>query len=316
MAEERPRTTPQDFFLNLLAVVALYVSAVAFTTLLFQYINALFPDPLAFRSVDFGAIRFAIASLIVLFPVYIGVVWFLQKQYEREPERKGVAVRRWLVYFTLFAAALIIIGDVVALIMRFLEGELTARFFLKVVALLFVAGIIFGYYLWDLRGKRDRAPEKRLAIGAGVLVLSVVVGGFFVVGSPQEERLRRFDERRVSDLQFLQSEIVFFWQAKDRLPEALDELRDDIRGVRAPVDPRTGGPYEYRALDDLTFELCAVFETEASGAEDAFVPRERFAPPTEFGGNWDHGAGRTCFTRYIDPDVFKNESWGPTALLQ
>jgi hypothetical protein len=60
-------------------------------------------------------------------------------------------IRKWLIYFTLFAAALIIIGDLVTLLNRFLEGELTVRFLLKVLAVFFVAGSVFYYYLWDLR---------------------------------------------------------------------------------------------------------------------------------------------------------------------
>lgn len=308
MAEKQQKTTPQDFFLNLLAVVSLYISATAFTTLLFQYINALFPDPLQLSPTSFGAIRFAIASLVVLFPTYVSTVWFLQKQYQREPARKEVAVRRWAVHFTLFVAAMIIIGDIVALITRFLGGELTVRFLLKVVALLFTAGIVFGYYLWDLRSERRREPQKQLVVGVSALVLVLVVAGIFIIGSPQKERLRRLDDRRVSDLQFLQSEIVAFWQAKGRLPAELNELRDDIRGVVPPVDPVTGEPYEYRALGNVSFELCATF---ATGSEQGSVAKRLATPYRSV--NWDHDAGRSCFTRDIDPDLFNRKEAQPAA---
>jgi hypothetical protein len=39
----------------------------------------------------------------------------------------------------------------VSLINTFLGGELTLRFFLKVLTVLFVAGSIGGYYIWDLK---------------------------------------------------------------------------------------------------------------------------------------------------------------------
>ena len=67
------------------------------------------------------------------------------------PEKRNLRIRKWLIYFTLFAAALIIIGDLVALIFSLLGGELTVRFLLKVVTIFFVAGSVFYYYLWDLR---------------------------------------------------------------------------------------------------------------------------------------------------------------------
>jgi hypothetical protein len=36
-----------------------------------------------------------------------------------------------------------------------LGGELTIRFFLKVLTIAVIAGTIFGYYLWDLRREEE-----------------------------------------------------------------------------------------------------------------------------------------------------------------
>lgn len=151
------KTSPKDFFLNLLSIVALYTSATSFTVAVFQYINLAFPDILeggqsywAAQSAR-TAIRFALSSLIVVFPVYVWVNWFLNKSYAKEPEKRKLRIRRWLIYFTLFAAALIIIGDLVALVNKLLGGEFTIRFILKVLTVFFVAGSVFYYYLSDLR---------------------------------------------------------------------------------------------------------------------------------------------------------------------
>lgn len=153
------KTTPKDFFLHLLSIVTLYYSAVSFTVLLFQYVNVLLPDVLEgggnFRnSGAFQLIRWQIASLIVVFPTYVITSWHLTKLYTREPEKRNLRVRKWLVYFTLFVAALIIIGDLVTLVYNLLGGETTVRFLLKVAAVLFVAGSVFGYYFTDLRRHR------------------------------------------------------------------------------------------------------------------------------------------------------------------
>ena len=55
-------------------MVALYWSAISFITLCWQYINYFFPDVLALRYGDQSyvwAIRFAVSSLIIVFPVFI-----------------------------------------------------------------------------------------------------------------------------------------------------------------------------------------------------------------------------------------------------
>lgn len=150
------KTSPKDVFLHLLSIVTLYTCAVAFLVLVFQYVNVVFPDPVSpdgyyAASGSYRAIRWSIASLVVFFPVYLLTMRHLEKSYQKNPSKRGLRIRKWLIYFTLFAAALIILGDLVTLIYRFLEGELTVRFILKVLAVLFVAGSVFGYYFWDVR---------------------------------------------------------------------------------------------------------------------------------------------------------------------
>lgn len=149
-------TGPKDVFLHLLAIITLYASAGSFVALIFQYINVLIPDSLdrsGYHGLlsSYSAIRWVIASLVIIFPVYVITTWFLNKAYFSAPAKRNLRIRKWLVYFTLFAAALIIIGDLVTLIFNLLGGELTARFLLKVVTVFFVAGSVFHYYFWDLR---------------------------------------------------------------------------------------------------------------------------------------------------------------------
>lgn len=149
------KTSPKDVFLHLLAIASLYTSAISFLVLIFQYINVLLPDPLEGNfyalSSAYNSIRWSIASLVVVFPVYILTSWFLDKGYRKSPSKRDLGIRKWLIYFTLFAAALIIIGDLVTLIFNLLGGELTLRFLLKVATVFFVSGSVFGYYFWDLR---------------------------------------------------------------------------------------------------------------------------------------------------------------------
>jgi hypothetical protein len=151
------RSSPKDVFLHLLAIITLYVSAGSFITLLFQYVNVLFPDRiLDFYSLSsvYGAIRWSIASLVIVFPVFIVASWLLERAYRHVPAKREYRLRKWLVYFTLFLAGLIMMGDLVALIYQFLSGDLTVRFFLKIVVVLAVAGCVFGYYLYDIKKHR------------------------------------------------------------------------------------------------------------------------------------------------------------------
>lgn len=148
------KASPKDVFLHLFSMVTLYGSAISLITLLFQYVNLAVPDALEqqyYYSGAYQTIRFAVASLIVLFPAYVWVTWFLNKMYEKEPDKRNLRIRKWLIYLTLFIAGLVILGDFVSLIYSFLGGEVTMRFVLKIGAVLLVAGAIFWYYFWDLK---------------------------------------------------------------------------------------------------------------------------------------------------------------------
>jgi hypothetical protein len=152
---DQEKTSPKDVFLHLLAILTLYVSAVSFLTLLFQYINLYLPDPLEqnlyYVQGIYSSMRWALAMLVIVFPVYLGTSWYLGKSYAVTPLKRNLRIRKWLIYFTLFLTALVIIGDLVALVYSLLQGEITLRFILKIISVLFVAGSVFTYYLWDVR---------------------------------------------------------------------------------------------------------------------------------------------------------------------
>ncbi len=302
------KTVPRDFFLHLLAIVSLYASATSFLILSFQFLNVLFPDPLQagnyyYLDNAFGKMRWAIAMLIVLFPVYFFTMRFLKKDMERNPEKRESRIRRWLTYFTLFIAALVVIGNFVTLVFWFLDGEVTARFLLKVLAVFFVAGSVFGYYFTELRRERKglTRPQwfKIFIWGVIVIVSALVVLGAMRVGSPEASRMRKADARRVEDLQSMQNNLFNYWMSKKTLPDDIKAIEDDITGFQIPQDPETGTPYEYAKKSSESFELCATFASVRRG------PVENAPKSGYLDESWDHDAGRVCFERTINKDLYE-----------
>lgn len=251
-----------------------------------------------------GPIRFAVSSLIIVFPVFILVSWYLNKIYTRETVVRESKIRKWLIYLTLFIASLVIIGDLITVINFFLGGEITARFILKALSVLLVAGVIFGYYLDDVRREAPTKSAKYFAWSTGIIILIAIVGAFFIVGSPQTARLMQFDQQKVSDLQGIQYQIVNYWQSKEKLPLTLADLNDPISGYKVPNNPQANQPYEYNIKDaaSLSFELCAVFNKE--GGDMYGEVRPLSIPGKGLSDNWQHTAGRVCFERTIDKELY------------
>jgi hypothetical protein len=122
-----------------------------------------------------------------------------------------------------------------------------------------------------------------------MVVVATVVWGVVVVGTPGTVRLRRFDHRRMEDLQTISREIQSLCHdpdIKDRLkralPATLDELAAIARSERISLtDPETGQPYLYEVKDGTTYELCATFALVRDSDLEVF---------------WNHPAGPHCFT--------------------
>ncbi|HEU0081064.1 MAG TPA: DUF5671 domain-containing protein [Candidatus Paceibacterota bacterium] len=301
-----PKTTAKDFFLYLFSFGALYVSAVSLISLLFAMINKALPDALNSYYYYGGdpytaGVRAAVASLLIVFPLYLVAASYIDRYVRANPEKKDLWVRKWLTYLTIFVTAVAVIVDLIVLVNTFLGGEITSRFVWKVLSVLVVSGAVFSYYWYDLR--KSFAPDSPRRTGlivalACVLVFGSLVAGFVVAGSPMRARALRFDERRQIDLGNIENQVVYYWQQKGMMPMALSDLSDPVSGFTVPVDPQTGKGYEYRLTQrEASFQLCADFQLPSPAARDASVGYA-------FSKDWNHGAGPTCFDRTIDKDFY------------
>ena len=304
--DNKPKVTPKDFFLWAGAMITLYVSVFAFISLIFSYLNYAMPDALSYYSGDpySSGVSYEMASLIVLFPMFLVLMRLAHRDIERDPSRGEVWIRRWTLYLALFVAGATIAGDLITLIMYFFNGDVTLRFGLKILVVLLVASGGFLHFLADLRGYWRANPSYSRTMGyvTGVLVLVTIVAGFFIVGTPWQARLYRYDEQKVSDLQSIQYQITNYWQSKQALPATLTDLNDPLNYYTAPIDPQTGESYEYNATGATSFELCATFNAAASGTNGRALSRPMY--PGEVADSWVHQEGRTCFARTIDPDFY------------
>ncbi|KKR08601.1 MAG: hypothetical protein UT32_C0001G0121 [Parcubacteria group bacterium GW2011_GWC2_39_14] len=310
------KSTPKDVFLHLFNIVTFYLSVIGFIMLFINYINALFPDALNYYFSNISnAVKVSSSILFIAVPAYLLSAWILGRDLKNMPEKRDFWLRKWLVYFTLFVSAITIIVDLMIFVYNFLDGDLTVKFILKVCIVLIVTAAVFGYYIWDLKRKEMKSKlPKILAIVLAVVVLASIIMGFFIIGTPSQQRNRKMDDQRIMDLQTIQGQVVDYWSRKEVLPKNLEGLEDNISGFIVPKDPDTKKAYEYNINDPLKFELCADFATSsldlpARGKETMYD-----SPYGAFQQNWDHQIGRTCFSRTIDPELYKLNTSEPKVL--
>lgn len=308
MENIKQKTTPKDFFLWLGAMVTLYVSVISVILLVHQYIDIWFPNQaLTYGDPYSGAIRFAIASLFVMYPLFVWIMWMLHKDLRAHPEKKEIWVRRWLVFLTLFIAGLAMAIDVISVVYVYLQGDLAIRFILKAVTVLVVLGASFWYYLNELKGTWETKANlsKTVGIVASLAVIVAVVSSFFIIGSPETARLMKLDQQKVNDLQMIQSQVVTYWQQKGKLPGSMSDLEDPLSYFTVPKDPQTGESYTYTPGEGMAFSVCATFNRASSDfSQGSDVARPSMPAGYPSNENWKHDVGDKCFERVIDPDLF------------
>lgn len=305
-----------EVVINFFSFIALCIIATALGVLYYQVINHHFPDPLILsyggNDVSSEAIHYSIAALLITFPIYVAAMHLWFKRFREDEEKVETKLTKWLTYLVLLVAAVTILGDLIVAVFYFLQGEISARFLLKALVILVIAGTIFDFYFLERKKIQYRKDVPRsifLGIGwtiGGVTLLGIVLG-FLVGGSPSTARMQGLDLQRANDLREIANCVANFGGTQNRLPATLDEL--SMSGQYAycsgrTTDPETGVPYEYRVISAGTlnsgvlegeFELCADFSLDSS---EQVARKERFSAMED---KWfTHGAGRACDTEKVN----------------
>ncbi|MBI5139512.1 hypothetical protein HZA26_02795 [Candidatus Nomurabacteria bacterium] len=293
----------KDFFINLGAIVALYTSVVSLLNLLFTVINTAYPQVTnGYTYFGSSTISWPVATLIIFFPIFMFLMWLLEKDYIINPSRQNSGIHRWLTYITLFITGLVLAIDLITVLYYFLDGqELTTGFVLKVLVLLVVASGIFSYYLYDVLGKLTSKNRNTYRIVACLVILLSIVWGFSVLGSPRTQRLYKYDEQKVNDLMNINNEINNFYSINGKLPTDLFELSENYY---LPLnDGQTDKPYEYLKKENTKYTLCAEFNRDS-----AQIDEDRFSETAYPYHTWVHKAGKYCFDQTVNPNTYLKPS--------
>ncbi len=293
--ETQTKTSAKDFFINLGAIIALGFFVGNLLSLLFTIINKAYPLTTGYNYYGSYSISFPVASLIIFFPVYIFLMWLLEKNYSIEPEKRNIGIRKWLTYITLFISGFVLAGDLVTVLYFFIDGQdITTGFILKVLSVLVIALAIFFYYIYDALEKTNSTYRKVWAAGSAVVILACIIWGFSVLGSPRTQQLLKYDAQKVSDLQNIQNAIQNFYSKKGTLPKDFAEL-STLNYYINKIDSQTQKPYEYAKTGVTTYNLCAEFNKESNDKNNINIYSLK---------SWSHPAGYYCFSENINSNIY------------
>ncbi|MDZ7726524.1 MAG: DUF5671 domain-containing protein [Candidatus Campbellbacteria bacterium] len=144
-------------FLYLLSFISVYITVWAFITTAFGVIDSVF-------SVEIGQavmerLRWGIASLVVVFPVFLVTNHLIRKTVGEDPKDVHLTdTRKGLTYVTLFVATLIFMISAIRLVYELTGGEFITASIFKILVVIFVAVSLFGYYFNDIKlGEQNKS---------------------------------------------------------------------------------------------------------------------------------------------------------------
>lgn len=284
------------FFLYLISFFSLCFLSTGAGAILFQLINKNFSDTLRYDVASYFsqyAIKYGIAALIIATPVYFILMYLIGKYIQEGKISENSKVRKWLTYIVLFLAAGTILGDLVSLVYNMLGGDMIARFILKVIVVLFIAGSIFAYYLIDMKRKNmagQRYEVNRILAGTALfLVIIIAFSGFTIVDSPFASRDKKIDQQTVSDLQSVDGQILNYYRENAVLPTALDDVKQNSSYY---PNKKLNESITYQKIDKTDYKLCADFKRSASEYKT-----EQSRAYYESDDQWQYRKGNTCFNR-------------------
>jgi hypothetical protein len=143
----------RDAFMYVLNFLTLGFWTVALGNLCYILIGRAFPDP--GTSSTYGQlidqIAWQLAATLVALPACLAINRIIAGQLRVRRDLAESAVRGWLTYAALVIGALVVLVDGISFVEALLRGEVTIRFVLDSLVLLFLGGGVIGYYLTGLR---------------------------------------------------------------------------------------------------------------------------------------------------------------------
>lgn len=145
--------TAKDTVFYLFLFVTLHLASFGLIFLAFTIIELQMPYPADYGSIESleGSVRYWLAWSVVFVPVYLFVAWRAEEKRKLASTCGMSTGRQWLTYLALFTATMTVLGDLIALILAFLSGDVTQRLLYKVAVIMIIAGAVIFYYYRDIK---------------------------------------------------------------------------------------------------------------------------------------------------------------------
>lgn len=150
-------------FEHILLFISLYVMATSLALTLHLYVDKWFPGVSGggigryIGSFNSSLLRGYLSALIVSTPMFSGLFLRIVKRTQQDSNLRALRARKILIYITLIGTFLFLMYGIIKIVYTLLSGNITFNFVLHFLVTSGVSGIIFAYYLNEVKSDRKNA---------------------------------------------------------------------------------------------------------------------------------------------------------------
>lgn len=162
---QQPKGNMWDAFQHILMFISLYLTVVSFALILHYFVDKWFPGVASYGYSSYSymddyqrtLVLGYLSAFIVNFPIFSFLFLKITKHTQEHPENRMLNSRKALTYFTLVATFLTLIFNIASLVWQLLNGNISLNFALHFAIWVGLAGLIFSYYLNEVKEDRKYA---------------------------------------------------------------------------------------------------------------------------------------------------------------
>ncbi len=151
-----------DAFEHILMFISLYVFVTSFALLIHYLVDKWIPRfaegrDISYSSVGSSILRGYLSAILVSYPLFAFFFLHITKRTLINPDLRKIKPRKVLIYLTLIITFAVSLINVISIVYSLLGGNVTANFFAHFFVTFLVSGIIFAYYIYQVKEDRSYA---------------------------------------------------------------------------------------------------------------------------------------------------------------
>lgn len=152
-----------DAFEHVLLFISLYTVAISIALMLHLFVDKWSPDIFrsgygfspSFASFQPYLLRGYMAALIVSYPIFSFLFLKIAGRTKNLPSLRNLRARKIFIYLTLIGTFIISMISIIQIVLNFLNGNITVNFLLHFFVTFGISGLIFMYYVSQVKGDRQ-----------------------------------------------------------------------------------------------------------------------------------------------------------------